>query len=100
MSIEHCNFEVSYCNYVKRSDLCTYSEITKCCGSVLLDYRNIVSISRHNPGITVFMSEDKALDCPQETNEYWIESVVLEEGHTMHIKHRKEFYDEDYEDED
>ena len=100
MSIKHCSFEVSYSNCVRRSDIYVYYEITKCCGAVLLDYRSIVSTSCHNPGITVFISEDKALDCPQETNEYWIESVVLEEGHTMHIKHRKEFYDEDYEDED
>lgn len=96
MSIEHHNFEVSYGNYIKQTEAKYYSQITKCCGSILLDYRNI---SYHNPGIIVFISEDMALR-PQETNEYWIESVVLEEGYTMYIKHRKEFYDEDCEDED
>ncbi len=96
MSIEQYLLDIVYdTNRIRKMEAELYSSITRCCGASLLNFLNEV----HNQGIVVSVSEE-TINCPRETDEYWIESVVLEEGYTMHIKHRKEFYDEDCEDED
>lgn len=71
-----------------------YEQVCLCCGSLLLNK----FYEEYNLGITIVVNKEEFLDIPKETGEYWIETVPLEEEYYMHIKHRKNFIEEDDED--